>query len=274
LCTLLDEALHHDERHAASLHQMVGLALWGNQADLSLWPAADEDDDEVEEADGDADETQRREEHLLVDDRPAAVDHLQRADGKARVDIILDNAGLELVGDLCLVDLLLSAGWAEAVHLHAKLHPTFVSDAVVKDVQETIQFLAAEPTTVVQQLGQRLEDNLAADRLHVHFHAFWTSPLPMWEMSADLQAQLQPAHLVVSKGDANYRRLLGDRHWPFTTPFATLAAHLPAPILALRTCKSEVVVGLTSDQPAALTARDSDWLVNGEWGVMQFGKPD
>ena len=46
------------------------------------------------------------------------------------------------------------------------------------------------------------------------------------------------------KGDLNYRRLVGDRLWPPTTPFADVTAYFPGPVAALRTLKSDVIVGL------------------------------
>ena len=55
------------------------------------------------------------------------------------------------------------------------------------------------------------------------------------------------ARLVVLKGDANYRRLLGDAHWAHETAArAVLGAGWPpaARVLCLRTCKSEVLVGV------------------------------
>jgi len=83
-------------------------------------------------------------------------------------------------------------------------------------------------------------------------------------------SELARTDLLISKGDANYRRLLGDRAWPFTTPFAEVVSYLPAPLLALRTAKSEVAAGLTQAQIDALNDDDPDWLVNGRWGVAQF----
>jgi hypothetical protein len=50
--------------------------------------------------------------------------------------------------------------------------------------------------------------------------------------------------------------------------------YLPFPILALRTLKSEVAVGLSAGQPAELTRVDRDWLTDGRWGVMQFYQSD
>jgi len=256
-----------------ALTQSLAFSLWGNQADLSLWPAADDEGagkDETTPAP--ARDAAQQQAHLLADDRPAALAHLHRYPAP-RVDFILDNAGFELVGDLCLVDLLLSGGRVAEVHLHAKIHPTFVSDALIQDVRTTVDSLAGSDVDAVRQVGERLQAHLAAGRLFLHDHPFWTSPLAMWEMPDDLRAQLAPAALLVSKGDANYRRLLGDRHWPFTTPFVEIVNYTPAPLVALRTLKSEVAAGLRPQQLEELEQTDPDWLINGQWGVIQFAKP-
>ena len=39
-------------------------------------------------------------------------------------------------------------------------------------------------------------------------------------------------------------RLVGDCTWPATTPFSTTASYFPAPVVTLRTLKSDVVVGI------------------------------
>ncbi|UCC50900.1 MAG: DUF89 family protein, partial [Anaerolineaceae bacterium] len=78
------------------------------------------------------------------------------------------------------------------------------------------------------------------------------------------------SHLIISKGDANYRRLLGDRHWPYTTSFQAIMAYTPAPLLALRALKAEVAAGLSPEQIARLNKEDEEWMVNGRWGVIQF----
>jgi hypothetical protein len=46
--------------------------------------------------------------------------------------------------------------------------------------------------------------------------------------------------MVFVKGDANYRRLLGDRTWPLDTPFSDVVSYFPVPVCALRTLKAEV----------------------------------
>lgn len=276
LTAQLDEALTHAPRNETDLMQMFSVSLWGNQADLSLW-SAEGGAPLSEGAPERPTQAENPDDHLVTDHRDAAIAHLrterQRTGGPGRVDMILDNAGLELVGDLCLADLLLSGGWATEMKLHAKLHPTFVSDALISDVLETIDALAGGTDTGSQKLAARLKEHLTAGRLHLTFHPFWNSPLPMWEMPEDLRARLRPAQLVISKGDANYRRILGDSHWPFTTPFSVLTAPLPAPMLALRTLKAPTVVGLQPEQPAQLDQLDPEWITDGQWGLIQFGMP-
>jgi hypothetical protein len=99
---------------------------------------------------------------------------------------------------------------------------------------------------------------------------YWVSPLMGWEMPAALRLELAQADLLISKGDANYRRWLGDRHWPFSTPFDAILAYRPAPVLALRVMKSEIVVGLPPGLQEQMYRRDPTWLYNGRWGVIQL----
>jgi damage control phosphatase ARMT1-like protein len=241
-------------------------ALWGNRADLSLWPidAAAGDGERAAEA-----ATTR---YLLVDDAPVLV---ERLDGMraARVDIIVDNAGFELVCDLALADYLLTTGRAATVALHLKNHPTFVSDAMPADVPATLALLAAQERPDIQIAARRLQRHLAAGRLRLHTDPFWTAPLVFWEMPGDLAQQLAGSDMIIVKGDMNYRRLLGDRLWPFTTPFANIVRYFPAPLTALRTIKAELAAGLQPDQIRAAGAEDPEWLRNGRWGVIQLADP-
>src|SRR5205823_4744952 len=98
---------------------------------------------------------------------------------------------------------------------------------------------------------------------------FHTSSLFYPQLPPDLRAELARADLVVLKGDANYRRLCSDAHWPFETPFAEVVRDFPAPLVALRTSKAELVVGLPPGLAAATAALDPLWLVNGRRGVIQ-----
>jgi hypothetical protein len=237
-----------------TLADAIAGALWGNQADLSLWPAG--------EGGGPAGA------HLLADDTPAGLGHLARlAERRAPVALVLDNAGAELIQDLILVDALLAHGLP--VVLHAKAHPTFVSDATAGDVDATMAWLA-ETAPEGAALAERLRAARGRGLLSLQSDWYWTSPLAGWELPEALARELGRCGLIISKGDANYRRWLGDRHWPADAPLRQVLAYAPSPLLLLRTCKSEVAAGLDPARMAAAAAQDAQWRTSGRWGVIQF----
>jgi uncharacterized protein with ATP-grasp and redox domains len=244
---------------ADALRQVLAMDLWGNQADLSIWPS-----------DGGAGPAQPERAHLLIDDLPDVVAYLDGArQGRSlRVDFLVDNAGIELTGDLLTADYLLRHGVATSVHLHVKPYPTFVSDATIPDVASAIEQMAR-----LTPIGARLRRRLSDGTLALRTHLFWTSPLPFWELPPDLRRTLDRSDLLIVKGDMNYRRLHGDRHWPFDTPFSAIVAGAPAPLVCLRVVKAEVASGLSRAQMAEVTAADPGWMSNGRWGMAPFYRP-
>jgi uncharacterized protein with ATP-grasp and redox domains len=246
----------------AALVDLFKAALWSNQADLSMWPMGSA----ARPAHAD---TTAQDRHLLADEAADAAAHLLAA-GPGQVDFLLDNAGVELVGDLGLADLLLTTGAAQTIRFHLKPHPYFISDTTIQDVHSTVAALARQADPPTRQLARRLTVHLQTGRLALRPAWFWTAPLPFWEMPATLRTRLAPANLIISKGDANYRRLLGDSHWPYSTPLAAIVSYLPAPLLALRVLKSEVAAGTPAERLARLPVDEPNWLINGHWGVIQF----
>ena len=183
--------------------------------------------------------------------------------------IVADNAGSELAMDLALSEALLRHVTPRVV-IWLKAHPTFVSDATPRDVWMML-------ATMDRRNGRAggLARNLRAaweeERLRFLPHPYWNSSRFLWDMPASLREQLNRARLVIIKGDANYRRAVGDSLWKPQTPFRKVVNYLDAPVLCLRTLKSDPVVGL----PAAETAEqldhiDPDWRVNGKRGLIQF----
>jgi predicted aconitase with swiveling domain/uncharacterized protein with ATP-grasp and redox domains len=262
-CALLEGI---DKLRPLTLAHLLRMAIWGNQADLSIWPEGGE----KPERPGDDNLTA----HLLVDDSGRASDYLSRlakeGGGSGLVAFILDNSGIELAYDLLLADALLTSGLSRAVRFHAKPYPTYVSDVTIPDVGVTIERLARSAHPAVQWLAGRLNEHLEVGRLTLQVDDYWVSPRMGWEMPTALCLELAQADLLISKGDANYRRWLGDRHWPFTTPFDAILAYRPAPLLALRVMKSEIVVGLPPGLREQMYALDPTWMYNGRWGVIQF----
>jgi hypothetical protein len=133
-----------------------------------------------------------------------------------------------------------------------------------------LDWFATRPDERVRALGARCSTHILTGQLKLSEDFFWTSPLSFWEMPVRIRELLETSDLVISKGDANYRRLVGDRYWPHTTPFADVVGYFPAPLLALRVLKAELALGLTAEKVAQLNADDPDWLVNGNWAVIQF----
>lgn len=246
-----------------ALERLLHTAIWGNQADLSVWPAGGEAPA--------SHEGEQRLAHLLIDQAAEAADYITHPpDGLARVDFILDNVGLELAYDLLLTDFLLAHDLAQTVRFHAKPNPTYVSDATIPDVRLLVDHLAGAKAPEVRALGLRLTAALAEERLQLEAERFWISPLPGWEMDEQTRAGLRSSSLIISKGDANYRRWLGDRHWPFDAPIEPIVSYRPAPLLLLRVLKAEIIAGMKPGQAEAMDAKDPQWMYNGKWGVIQF----
>lgn len=238
-------------------------ALWGNQADLSMWSTDSGLQPKTESINGSN--------FVILDQCQLAHDYLDSFhEGPQQIDIVLDNIGLELLGDLCLADYFLNRYQAVNIIFHVKAHPTFVSDAIESDVFHMIQSLASDKLKSVRALGTRLQNSLTNSRIMLTTNWFWTSPLSGWEMPKALWRRLQKSDLVIWKGDANYRRLLGDRHWPSQTLLSDILWYAPTAFLAIRTLKANVVCGLTPRQNSDLDNQDPDWMINGKWGLIQF----
>lgn len=210
-------------------------SLWGNRADLSLPTARDHE----RAADSD----------LLHDDRSVALGWLRNA---RRVAILLDNAGTEVFADLQLARALHDAG--AAVTLYAKDRPFFVSDAMPADI------------AIARRHLQR------PDQAAVVAEPFLTGPglLTTAGLPRAFREALGAVDVIIAKGDCNYRRLVGDAPWASSDRRSfTDAVVLPAPVIALRTLKAEVLVGVDAAVCARARAQCPDWLVSGRYGVVQ-----
>lgn len=259
---VLEAAVAIGGQPALALERLLLAAVFGNRMDLSF-AAARERGVAAEHVD------------LLIDDRRAACAALEREGGP--VHLVLDNAGTELSVDLVLACRILELTDAPVV-LHVKVHPCFVSDTIARDLEWFLE--AREPdaaalwsasTPQARSCREQLERARADGRLRIAPHAFWNGPRSLWECPAELEHQFSQARLVILKGDAHYRRVVGDALWPADTPFARVTSYFPAPLLALRTLKSEPIVGLRPGQAAELDAQDARWRVNGQRAVACLG---
>lgn len=192
----------------------------------------------------------------------------------SRVDIVLDNAGFELITDLCLAEFLVSAKLASTVHLHAKAFPWFVSDVTKDDFDHTFQYFMQNNSLAMDMFLKRWKGRLEDGSWVFKVHDFWTAPFSYCDMKKympELYNELGNSTLIIFKGDLNYRKLVGDRNWPTVTSFDdSLCGFHPAPLCALRTLKADLVTGLEEGKAEKVKEQDKNWMINGNWAVAVF----
>ena len=263
LWQLVDRALEPAANAEDELMRSVALDLWANRIDLSYAASMTRGTDISPD-------------DLLVDDRTTLLacltDAATAADGFANggtVYIVADNAGSELAMDLALSDNLLRH-LADRVVICLKAHPTFVSDAAPADVWMMLAEMDRRGRNAAA-LADRLRAAWEAERLRLLPHPYWNSSRFLWDLPTPYRLRFDEARLVIIKGDANYRRTVGDCLWPAQTPFTHVLSYIDAPVLCLRTLKSDPVIGLPSAATAAALDRvDPEWRVNGKRGLIQF----
>lgn len=227
-------------------------SLWGNRADLALQITAGRD----LEASG-----------LVADDSEILWEVITSAPG-GTVALVADNAGSEMVADLALIDHLLASNLAGEVVLHVKPQPYYVSDATLADVADCLRALLLGKG-VAHAVGERLREAAAIGRLRVRAADFWCTPFDFTAMPEALRAELAATAVTVLKGDLNYRRLVGDRQWDPTVSFEQTASYFPGRVAALRTLKSDVVVGLEHQELNQLERSGTDWRTTGTHALIQ-----
>ena len=205
-----------------------------------------------------------------------------------RIDIALDNISIELASDLILCDFLLRNDCVDTIRLHGKAYSWFVSDVTRHDFDYLLQLLGGDNSLCTARFVQRLHGYMRSDRLVFvePAHKFWTLPHgfdSMQEVAADLYAELsEHCSLLLTKGDLNYRKLMGDLNWPFDTPFAHAIRHFkPTPaICSVRTIKCDLIVNLDTcvetNQAYANIRREfadsTKWMTSGDYALVQFAR--
>jgi len=231
-------------------------ALWGNRGDLSNL--------QIFETNMGA-----QVENLVLDHTKQAWEYLQTK--PARIAYFLDNTGKELYFDLAFTDYLIRTNLAESLTFYLKNQPFFVSDAMPKDLINSLQTLGASQRQEVRDLAKRMKHNIDMGRVTLKAPPFLTTGRMYRQLPKVLRNQLANHDLVILKGDVNYRRLFGDRHWPPTTPISEAGGYFPTSFLSLRTLKAEMILGLSQKQLKKIQSEeDPEWLINGKRGMVTF----
>lgn len=281
LCTHLQElkktiASLSKEQRQEEFYRLLQVSLWGNKCDLSISGGQDNSQKSSILA-----SLESLKSFILVNNMDSLWNTFTKGKDvgsenalKTRVDIVLDNAGFELVTDFILADAILFFNLATEVHFHGKCIPWFVSDTTKHDFDWTIQQFLAVNHKWMSKCGQTWKENLKKGSWVYHENLFWTLPHEFWSMekiAPDLYTELKKSDLIFFKGDLNYRKLTGDRKWDFTVPFSqALKTFHPAPLCSIRTLKADIQVGLQAGIGERLSASDANWMVSGKYGVIQF----
>ncbi|KAJ1920772.1 Hairy/enhancer-of-split with YRPW motif protein 2 [Tieghemiomyces parasiticus] len=277
------------ESRRVAFTELAQASLWGNRTDLSLLVNLNLADIHSIQSG-----TEDIADFVVVNQLATWWDRLSQtpADQPAdRIDLVLDNSGFEVFVDMVLAHWLVVAGYCGKVVFHCKAIPWFVSDTTIADFHWVVdtcrdRFQAAQITDAAHldglvTLATQWQAHLDAGRWELQADSFWTSPYAFHHLPSAAPAlftDLQRSAAVVFKGDLNYRKLVYDCEWPLTTPFPEALGPLAQPgtalpVVALRTSKCDLMVGVAEGQAEQLDQRDSDWLVNGKFAVMEVSLP-
>ena len=236
------------------LAELVINCLWGNLDDLSQIRRIKYSEKPLE--------------NILINDIELLQDHLSKK--IHQIDIILDNAGFELCMDLLFCYYILTNDIADKVYIHVKKYPIFVSDTTQDDINITLSFLNSSQSEVLRDIGKQLRMYFDSGDIVAVSNPFWTLPIAYTDLSTELLDHFKNSDLVILKGDLNYRRLVEDRLWDISTDIKDVAQYFPSDILILRALKSELMLGLPITIVENLYRTDKNWLIDGNYGMIQF----
>ncbi|EDV99271.1 GH13756 [Drosophila grimshawi] len=272
----LTEATRELGKNFVSFSQLMHINMWSNRFEIQLNAFVfntprDKKNIDVLARVADLDK------RLLVDDSNLVWDCLMKVKGQKSiiVDYICDNAGFELFTDLLFIEYLVNHNLVTQVRMHVKTIPWYISDVMLHDIEWTIEYLKNYKSEVVSALGKKLERLMKEQRIIVAPPShFWTGPqsfFVMFDSNIDLYKMLAQAHLIIFKGDLNYRKLLGDYIWDSTEEFITcLRGFRPANMCAMRNVKCEVICGLPQGTADRLLKVDPTWMISGTYGVIHY----
>lgn len=253
--------------------RLVKLNLWGNRCDLSI-----SEGKEIKQTGNLFDSIDSLNSNILVDDTKHIWNCIsQSIEGNSRIiDFVQDNSGFELFTDLLVAEYIIDKNLATKIRFHVKAIPWFISDVRPRDFHWTLDYLRNHSTSeVLRAVGEKWHKFLQEGKFEIApVEWFWTGPYEyyrMKEINENLYKTLAESHLVIFKGDLNYRKLIGDYAWDFTEDFKTcLRGFQPTNVCTLRTVKADLICGLKEGTAENLDKIKSDWMVTGEYGVLQF----
>ncbi|GJQ87200.1 hypothetical protein Trydic_g12552 [Trypoxylus dichotomus] len=256
------------DRKETDFVRLLKMNLWGNNCDLSF---------NVGRVNYDAEsviDVENLDSYILCDDSASVWDALTEDTESCIVDIVLDNTGFELFIDMCLADFIIKNKYADHVRFYVKTTPWYISDATARDFAFFIHQLKVSKNSVLKKVSERWSNYMRIKAWTVEEEGFWTLPFTYKDMAKwdlPLYRKLSAAKLIIFKGDVNYRKLFGERNWPPTKSVdAALQGFHPSKICSVRIIKAHIICGLAEGVAEDIEEKDSDWLITGKYGVIQF----
>lgn len=244
--------------------------LWGNRCDLSISNGR-----EVKQTGNPFELLDLFESCIIADNSTEIWKCLKSAAQTNHIDIVLDNAGYELFTDFVLADFILRYKFVAKIRFHCKAIPWFISDVMYHDFHWTIRQLVNSDVDALRLFGEQLQQYVKSGQIELMpTEYFWTSPYEFQAMptiAPKLYENLATSHLVIFKGDLNYRKLLADINWPFNSRFLdVLGAFRPTNLCTLRTVKADLICELPDGKYDELAKIDKMWMETGQYGVIHF----
>lgn len=215
-----------------------------------------------------------------------------------RINILVDNFGIELLADIILgYYFVLRKGKQSSIEIvyHVNKLPIFVSDTYISDpdkcpsnisrndinlLMHTLKSLANEGKNVRYiELLDRI-GNIINSKFVFSPNIFWNMPFKYGDLFTNKYKSLNNCNLdktiftgtdlLIIKGDLNYRRLVGDKnYWP-GKDISSLVKYVTAPVLIIRSFKSNVTLLGRNYKKFIRTNPEEDWQSNGRKGIIQF----
>ncbi|MGL1889431.1 MAG: damage-control phosphatase ARMT1 family protein [Reichenbachiella sp.] len=199
---------------------------------------------------------------LLIDHTAQLIAAISKADA---VHIIQDNAGVELFSDLLLANHIVS-NYRCKIILHIKTSPIFVSDTIQEDIDQLLS------TVNDSKSKELILDNIKNKRIEIKTNPFWVAPKHFTTWQGELA--LGEHDIIISKGDANYRRFFEDRQFSPSTTSQALTSYLTHSTFCIRTLKSEIQTNIPPSELIKLNQTHGNWMTNGEFAVIQHLNPE
>lgn len=179
-----------------------------------------------------------------------------------QIDIICDNSGDELFSDIYLAVFLLEFDFAKKIVLHLKPVPFFVSDATMDDFAKLVFLLTPG------NRNSKLTKLLQSRQIEVSNETFWAEPKYFDEIPHE---KFKKTHLIIIKGDLNYRRLVGDYNDDKQQSLSArnMCCFHNTPVIVFRVLKSDVLCGVDPVFESMAKNADPEYKKSGKWGIIQ-----